>query len=419
MQCYKTFVFILLLGLFLLFLQALNKKNPVAKILFSTTNNFDRAVQLISRIRSNDASINGLPYRSVLCTIVRNDPHIVEFILRHLISGFSHIVIYDNNRVKAGYDLNMTNVLQPFIAAGVVTHIPWFQESIELLYDDERNDNNDQCIQKYGLQADWVGLFETDEFFYYEKENKSVNTLNDLLMKLEQQSVCGIGIAWTMMYGEGRMLKSNKTLFETFPRICNTVGQQKVLARAQITKFDVPHLFKCKWSNYTANAREFDETSKPVLVHYYSKSVQEFLVKGDQSTPPSIRMPVHSYRASGSICNRKNFSYSDDYVHTFMDVYNELKLLHSIEPIALLPIPALNIRQTPSVDHTEYALFMYFKYRVAMGQDFDDERYLSINPRAKQAIDNGTVTDALHHFMLHFANGAKSCWKTGNHSTCS
>jgi hypothetical protein len=45
---------------------------------------YDEAILLISRLRSNDKSLYGLRYRSMICTIVRNDPHILEFILRHL-----------------------------------------------------------------------------------------------------------------------------------------------------------------------------------------------------------------------------------------------------------------------------------------------------------------------------------------------
>ena len=119
-----------------------------------STSNFDKAVNLISQIRSKHPSVNGLRYRSVICTIVRNDPHIVEFLLRNLIIGFSHIVVYDNNRIKAGYDMNITDVLAPFIKAGVVTHMPWNQESLGLLPTKIKNGNSKECVRKYGMQAD-------------------------------------------------------------------------------------------------------------------------------------------------------------------------------------------------------------------------------------------------------------------------
>ena len=69
----------------------------------------------------------------MICTVVRNDPHLVEFVLRHLIVGFSHIVVYDNNRILADYHSNITTILAPFIAAGAVTHLPWSQNTTELI----------------------------------------------------------------------------------------------------------------------------------------------------------------------------------------------------------------------------------------------------------------------------------------------
>ena len=386
----------------------------------SATSNFDKAVKLISQIHSNYSSVNGLRYRSLICTIVRNDPHILEFLLRNLISGFSHIVVYDNNRIGADYDMNISNLLAPFIAAGVVTHIPWHQESLELLPNGNKNDNSAQCLQKYGMQADWVAILDSDEYFYYETRNVAVNTLNDLLVKLEEQSFCAITVLWTMMYGEGRMLKQNKTLFESYPRVCETVGQHKVLARPQLTDIDIPHIAKCKTDNHTVTTWISDKTSKIALVHYYSKSMEEFLIKGDQSIPPYTRRPIQSYRDSGSICRHDTFLYSRNYRRTFMNVYKQFQMFYSSEPITLSPPPLLNLKHMP--DHhqgdADYTLFIYLKYRVARREEFDQERYLSINPDAKQAIKNGTANDGLHHFMLNYANGVKGCWKTNTYSIC-
>lgn len=72
----------------------------------------------------------------------------------------------------------------------------------------------------------------------------------------------------------------------------------------------------------------------------------------------------------------------------------------------------------PGRSEIEYALFMHLKYRCAKREEFDHEKYLSVNPDAKQAIENGTVTDGLQHFMLNFAKGGRGCWTTGTYSIC-
>lgn len=52
-------------------------------------------------------------YRSLICTNVRNDLHLREFLVRNLLLGFSHVVVLDNNQL--GSDHNITLLLQPFV----------------------------------------------------------------------------------------------------------------------------------------------------------------------------------------------------------------------------------------------------------------------------------------------------------------
>jgi hypothetical protein len=115
---------------------------------------YDQSILLISRLRSQDKSLYGLRYRSMICTVVRNDPHLLEFLLRHLIIGFSHIVIYDNNRILSGHDIIIKNLLEPFITSGFVTYVPWQQNSIDSLPNGDKNSNSEQCLKDYGKDAD-------------------------------------------------------------------------------------------------------------------------------------------------------------------------------------------------------------------------------------------------------------------------
>jgi hypothetical protein len=375
---------------------------------------FNKAVRFISYLRTNYSSVNGLRYRAMVCTVTRNDPHIAEFILRHLISGFSHIVVYDNNRILTGHDMDMRAVLEPFVVAGVVTYVPWFQDSTELFQTEDKNDQGNECIRKYGRRADWVTYLDSDEYFYFEKNNVSVNALHHLLLELEQRPLCAVTISWTMMYGEGRILRQNRTLFESYPRICNTILQTKALGRPKLTKFDIPHAAECKKKvNYTTMTWHATAGSKIGLVHYYGKSVEEFLIKTDQSMPPYIKTPIDAYREAGNICNRIQYHYSADYTYTFLESYNELKILHSLTPIALIPPPGLNINDT-----SDYTLSIHLKYRCAKRQEFDEKKYLSINTDAAKLIKNGAYTDGLHHFMANFLTGVIGCWKTGTYTIC-
>ena len=73
--------------------------------------------------------------------------------------------------------------------------------------------------------------------------------------------------------------------------------------------------------------------------------------------------------------------------------------------MALLPSVLFNIKDMPDRSAIGYALVKYLKYRCARHEEFDHERYLSINSDVKEAIKNRNVTDGLEYFMLNFLFG--------------
>jgi hypothetical protein len=55
-------------------------------------------------------------------------------------------------------------MLKPFIDAGAATLVPWDQNSTARHLDNERkNGNSVECNSRFGPQADWVSLMDTDE----------------------------------------------------------------------------------------------------------------------------------------------------------------------------------------------------------------------------------------------------------------
>ena len=48
------------------------------------------------------------------------------------------------------------------------------------------------------------------------------------------------------MYGEARILKQERALYEAFPRQCKIHQMVKVIARPNFTNFDIPHGISCK-----------------------------------------------------------------------------------------------------------------------------------------------------------------------------
>ena len=258
------------------------------------SNDFTKTVAIINSIRSNASSVLGLRYRAIICTIVRNDPHIVEFLLRNLISGFSHFVLYDNNRISVGFDDNLTDILAPFITAGVLTYVPWYQNTTTLLTNKLKHIGAYECVTKYTAYADWIAYFDTDEYFYHERMNKGVYTLNDLLLEMEHDNICALQVSSTQMYGEAQTLKPNTTLLLSYPRVCQLRRLGKVIANPRHAKFTFPHWVSCKEKDFMVKNFSSSNDSTIGLVHYYSKSIEEYLEKIDKSMPPWIRNPQSS-----------------------------------------------------------------------------------------------------------------------------
>lgn len=375
---------------------------------------FERAVQLVSTLRTNSTSKQGLKYRSLICTIVRNDPYLMEFLVRSLITGFSHIVVYDNNRIYAGYDTNISSMLAPFIAAQLVTHVSWDQNNTDLLTNDDKVVGALQCINTYEKFADWIAYFDTDEYLYYEKEQTAVDMLDDLLLELERKNACAAAVPMTLMYGEARMLKQNRTLFEAYPRVCKVRPLPKILARPRLTNYFIPHNAACKSAGYKVHPLNLLKSPKTALIHYYSKSMQEYLEKADKSMPPYIRKPISTY-ITGPVCHLVAFPYLRDYQRRFLNMYQRLAELTVLSPVRLSPTPRLNAKLMSTKEND---LYNQLRYRCEQGQEFDNEKYIAMHPMVNKSIQTGKLVDGLYHFMANFPNGASGCWKTQTNSFC-
>jgi hypothetical protein len=200
-------------------------------------------------------SKHGKRYRSLACALVRNDIHMREFVVRHLLLGFCHIVISDNNQVSAGRDYNMTLVLQPFVQLGLVTHLPYNADGSQHFLDMEtKADSARKCMVEYGNQADWAMDLDSDEYLLITKRaaavdnaTRSVGVLDEFLDEMEQKmpDTCGLEAPWRNMYGEHLVLNMPGLLMDTFQRICFSVSQ-KVIYRTDLATYQPPHWAHCK-----------------------------------------------------------------------------------------------------------------------------------------------------------------------------
>ena len=275
--------------------------------------NADNTVEDIRRLGNPGVSTTGKDFRSLICCITRNDMHLREFVVRNLLAGFGHIVIYDNNQVESGIDYSVREMLAPFVAQGAVTLVPWQQDDTgKHVSNEAKNGNSQDCVNTYGARADWVAIMDTDEVFYLHHDpaaqgatphtsgssssssssssSTAIGTLPRFLNDLERRSptACGISFPWRMMYGEHRFLKPCDLLLDGYRRVCKIHAATKLLFRPEWSHLHgLPHGMSCTNPDgvqYTSADGTFqqmmpDYTQHSHLVHYYQKSTEEWLVK--------------------------------------------------------------------------------------------------------------------------------------------
>jgi hypothetical protein len=85
--------------------------------------------------------------------------------------------------VLKGIDYDVKPMLKPFIEAGAVTYVSYDQNSrSDHMANAVKNANSAECWDRFGGQADWLSLMDTDEVFYIEKAGEgAVGMLNDML----------------------------------------------------------------------------------------------------------------------------------------------------------------------------------------------------------------------------------------------
>jgi hypothetical protein len=319
--------------------------------------NPSQAQQLVQEISAiggcQKTPASGKRWRVVMCTTVRNDPHFREFLVRNLLAGFSHIVVLDNNRIATGKDLNLTLVAQPFVAAGLVTQIPFLQDaSSKYLHNDVKQRRLHECFSEFGIQSDWVVSMDTDEAIFVSRHsqpaNNSSNSTTDSLgmvgalfedLEATGQNLCSLVFPWRMMYGEHKVIKNNSALLmDTFPRICYTSIFGKTFFRYETANPDPPHHASCKADSgltTTSVDRPDFKARFPQYtahnVHYYAKTVQEYIIKSEQSMPPVSRLLTHSYFETNNAathikCSMEPVQYDAAYSSTVRRIVDGLRL---------------------------------------------------------------------------------------------
>jgi hypothetical protein len=409
--------------------------------------NTDKTVEDIRRLGNPGVSKRGKDFRSLICCLTRNDMHLREFVVRNLLAGFGHIVIYDNNQVESGIDYDVREMLAPFVAQGAVTLVPWHQNGTGMhLSNEAKNGNSRDCVDTYGARADWVAIMDTDEVFYLQHDpaaqddiqhsssssssisGSAIGILPRFLNDLERRSptVCGISFPWRMMYGEHRFLKPRALLLDAYRRVCKIHAATKLLFRPEWSHLHgLPHGMFCTnpdGAQYGSDDGTFRQmmseyTQHSHLVHYYQKSTEEWLVKMEQSIPPYNRYIPDSYdHVKFCPAGLTEMPYLPEYEKV---VRTALERLHRSQDqgdggLFLGPLRESSRQEYAEADK-DFALYLYFKLKVIQRQDWDEERFLENLPEVRKAVEEQKYVDGLQYFVEQgFAGNATGAWVPEN-----
>jgi hypothetical protein len=116
-----------------------------------------------------------------------------------------------------------------------------------------------------------------------------------------------------MPYPEALLLKPKQLLMDAYPRACVTYHSLgKNIVRPSRVQVLGDHTLEGQWANDVSA-----ETVYLGLIHYYAKSVEEFLVKKEQSWTEFERVFVDAYDWSkwSEKCTFEHFEYYPPYAN--------------------------------------------------------------------------------------------------------
>lgn len=231
-------------------------------------------------------------YDAAICAIAKwEDEYLEEWIDYHLMIGFQHIFLVDNNESNS-----VEKLLDRYVVEGSLTIIPF--RGIPHV----QAQAYEYVTHFFGEQIKWLALIDIDEFFVLKKHSSIIELLR------EYEDVPAIAVNWLCFGCNGHIRKSEGSVMDRFTKPANT-SESYIINHAIksiirpivfIKIYDASFRNVHRWSLPTFNEKRqivYQNTIKPsyehlYINHYYTKSYEEFKKKcqrGDAMFKISIR----------------------------------------------------------------------------------------------------------------------------------
>ena len=216
-----------------------------------------------------------------IAAIAKNEgDYISEWINFYVKQGVSHFLIYDNDSTD-----NMREVLQPFIAQGLVTYKKLPGKARQL-------DAYNMAIHDYKDKFRYIAILDCDEFCFCLEHNKNLYEFVDEFMKAHEKAG-GIGVNWLIFGSSGHETKPVGGVLENYLMCAEKDFQKNLHIKTicdpqKVLCFLNPHLpiYIRSYHNFNENGGIIRDAitdkvsfSKIRINHYYCKSKEEYIIK--------------------------------------------------------------------------------------------------------------------------------------------
>lgn len=393
-------------------------------------------------------------YMFAVCAIARNEAHLKEFLVRNYMVGVEHFYIYDNNHVELEQDLDITPTLEPFVTAGLVTKLKWppqgaKEEDLKAFGPVQKAKFMQHCLATFTNDTEWMIRLDTDEHVLVVppthelvlSQTEAQNQRPDLpssaipgypyevwpLLHYVAKIPDDVGsllMPWMITYPNHSILAKPLALLDAFPNVCiPSFRLPKPLFRSDIVIEMHDHWVQKRKdgmkevTSKRPGKSQGDPLAGAFVVHYYAKSVQEYLVKKEQSLKGYTRllnnMYYREYGEQGATCDKLPIHYPPGYKESFHALFDPLKNI----PNGGLPAsPFHGPKPLRYNEHNDYALYQFLKWAVSERLEWDEEAYFALHSNLTNIIAESRSTkwpyvDGLHHFFRNgFWNKNESCW---------
>ena len=208
-------------------------------------------------------------YYATICAIAKNEESFIkEWVEYHLLTGFEHIYIYDNNsRVP------ISEALSEYIDSSLATVINSTRD-----VDPQRIAYMD-CLQKYGSQCKWMAFIDIDEFIV----PKSEHDIRDILDRYIDYG--GLAIHWKIFGSGGHRTRPDGGVIKNYNKVISFDSHIKSIVQpSKVDKVFTPHSFGYRDGSFCVNedyvpvaSYQSYHISRTVQInHYYYKSLEDF-----------------------------------------------------------------------------------------------------------------------------------------------